>query len=149
MQTWRLVWNHFEAEIARKIRDPVQAGVEPETEEWLAVPVIAILLDSHITHMDSFEVLERAYKQRIFFYNLPPHNTHRLQPLDTGLFTGVKELFSRLVTRMQVSAIKFGTSLDLPELVYCANKAMILMFENEVRKHISMLAPQTRTYYEQ
>ena len=46
---------------------------------------IVLMLDGHESHK-SDEILGLAAKHNISLYFLPPHTTHRLQPLDVGLF---------------------------------------------------------------
>ena len=46
---------------------------------------IVLIIDGHESHK-SDEILGLAVKHNISLYILPPHTTHRLQPLDVGIF---------------------------------------------------------------
>ena len=47
---------------------------------------ILILLDGHSSHTTSLDVLEYASEHGIVMVCLPPHTTHKLQPLDVAFF---------------------------------------------------------------
>ena len=46
---------------------------------------IVLMVDGHESHKSN-EILALAAKHNISLYILPPHTTHRLQPLDVGVF---------------------------------------------------------------
>lgn len=46
---------------------------------------ILLLVDNHISHV-SYETIEYASKNGMVVLSFPPHCTHRLQPLDVGIF---------------------------------------------------------------
>ena len=56
-----------------------------------------LLLDSHTSH-EVLELLELAKEQQIHVFALPPHTTHRLQPLDTNLFMPFKAKYNEACT---------------------------------------------------
>lgn len=43
-----------------------------------------LILDGHVSHVKGLEVIDLANKNGIIILTLPPHSTHRLQPLDVG-----------------------------------------------------------------
>jgi hypothetical protein len=53
--------------------------VKPNPEE----PVL-LVIDGHYTHTRNVEVIEKARKNHIAIVCLPPHTSHRMQPLDVG-----------------------------------------------------------------
>jgi len=48
------------------------------------VDPILLVLDSHSSHTKSLEVLEYAFQHGVIMICLPPHTTHKLQPLDVA-----------------------------------------------------------------
>ena len=46
-----------------------------------------LILDSHVTHTKNLAGTEMARETGVVMVSLPPHTTHRLQPLD-GAFIG-------------------------------------------------------------
>ncbi|KAK3770498.1 hypothetical protein RRG08_049133 [Elysia crispata] len=56
-----------------------------------------LILDSHHSH-EVLEMLELAEKERIRILALPPHTTHKLQPLDRVVFKPMKTAYKRHCT---------------------------------------------------
>ncbi|GFO22224.1 pogo transposable element with krab domain [Plakobranchus ocellatus] len=56
-----------------------------------------LILDSHSSH-DVIDLLERAAEENIHILALPPHTTHRLQPLDRSVFGPLKKHYSAICT---------------------------------------------------
>ena len=54
----------------------------------LNLPIL-LILDGHGSHLTD-EMVELALKHNIHLYQLPPHTTHKLQPLDVGIFGHVQ-----------------------------------------------------------
>ncbi len=44
-----------------------------------------LIVDGHASHEDS-RIIDIAQQHKIEILELPPHMTHRLQPLDVGIF---------------------------------------------------------------
>lgn len=49
---------------------------------------ILLIFDGHNSHKTD-ELINYAYEHGIYLYNLPPHTTHKLQPLDARIFAAV------------------------------------------------------------
>jgi len=47
---------------------------------------IVLILDGHVSHTKNLAALEMARSAGVVLVSLPPHTTHRLQPLDVGFF---------------------------------------------------------------
>ena len=45
-----------------------------------------LILDSHVTHTKNLAVTDMARKAGVVMVSLPPHTTHRFQPLDGAFF---------------------------------------------------------------
>lgn len=61
--------------------------VRPSKEQ----PVL-IILDNHDSHL-SLEAIEFSRKNGIVIFTLPPHTSHKLQPLDKGVFGPLKTYY--------------------------------------------------------
>lgn len=48
---------------------------------------ILLLVDNHESHV-TIEAVDYARDNGIVYLSFPPHTTHRLQPLDVGVFQG-------------------------------------------------------------
>ena len=53
------------------------------TRPSLETPIL-LILDGHATHVKNLEVIELATRNHVEILCLPPHTTHRLQPLDVA-----------------------------------------------------------------
>jgi len=67
---------------------------KPTTEK----PVVMIL-DGHSSHTKNVEVLELARANGVVLLSLPPHTTHRLQPLDVGFYKPLQTYYDRYIDR--------------------------------------------------
>ena len=54
---------------------------------------VLLLLDGSKSHTHSFEALQRASECGILMISLPPHTSHRLQPLDLCFFKPLKTYY--------------------------------------------------------
>ena len=55
---------------------------------------VLILVDGHASHTKSIEVLKFRESSGIILLSLPPHTTHRLQPLDYAFFKPLKTAYN-------------------------------------------------------
>lgn len=82
---------------------------------------VVLILDGHVTHVKNLEAIEMARDAGIRMISLPPHTTHRLQPLDVAFFgplgtyydeaarTWMRQHPGRAVTSWQVAEL-FGSA---------------------------------------
>jgi hypothetical protein len=76
-----------------------------------------LLVDGHSSHVN-LKFLDWADRNRIIIVVLPPHSTHRLQPLDVGLFSPLAKAYSQeLDTIIHQS---FGMTSMTKRLFWCA-----------------------------
>ncbi|KAJ2953466.1 hypothetical protein O0L34_g1061 [Tuta absoluta] len=61
-----------------------------------------LLLDNHESHK-SYTALEYASKNNVVFLSIPPHTSHRLQPLDVAVYGPIKKYFEAEVNSFQKS----------------------------------------------
>lgn len=66
------------------------------TEERKAL----LLLDNHESHK-SYAVLDYASNNNVIFLSIPPHTSHRLQPLDVAVYGPIKKYFEMEVNTFQ------------------------------------------------
>ena len=58
---------------------------------------VLLILDGHTSHTKSIAVIDFARDNGIILMSLPPHTTHRLQPLDTSLFKSVESYYDEAI----------------------------------------------------
>lgn len=83
------------------------------TEEF---PVL-LVLDGHSSHTRNLDVIKLARENHVYIVSLPPHSTHKLQPLDKIFVGPLKAYYSeeiRTWLRINNSAV---THFDLAELL--------------------------------
>lgn len=56
-----------------------------------------LLLDGHTTHSKNLEAIKLARANGIILLQLPGHTTHRLQPLDVGVFKSVEANYTQVM----------------------------------------------------
>jgi hypothetical protein len=62
-----------------------------------------LLVDGHSSHVN-MRFIDYADAHRIVLAVLPPHSTHRLQPLDVGLFSPLATYYSQQIDRLLVES---------------------------------------------
>lgn len=75
-----------------------------------------LILDGHHTHTKNIEVIDLAREHHVTIISLPPHSTHKMQPLDKTLMGALKYKYSeeiRLWLRTNARAL---THFDLCEV---------------------------------
>ena len=63
-----------------------------------------LIVDGHSSHVN-MEFIKKADKLRIILLILPPHATHRLQPLDIGLFQPLATYYSNEVQKVTYESL--------------------------------------------
>lgn len=58
-----------------------------------------LILDGHASHTKSLEVINLASSSGVILLSLPPHTTHKLQPLDVGFFKPLQTYYDRFIER--------------------------------------------------
>lgn len=78
---------------------------------------VVLILDGHVTHAKNLEAINIARESGVRMVSLPPHTTHRLQPLDVAFFgplgtyydeamrTWMRQHVGRAVTTWQVAEL--------------------------------------------
>ena len=60
---------------------------------------VLLIFDGHRSHTKSLKLIDYACDNRLFLLSLPPHTTHKLQPLDRGFFKPLKTFFNQSCMR--------------------------------------------------
>jgi hypothetical protein len=53
-----------------------------------------LILDGHGSHCSDPPTLEKTIANNVFLLRLPPHSTHKLQPLDVAFFGALKLFYN-------------------------------------------------------
>lgn len=59
-----------------------------------------LILDNHESHK-SYDALDFATKNNVVFLSIPPHTSHKLQPLDVAIYRPIKKFFEIEVNSFQ------------------------------------------------
>eukprot|EP00794_Sanderia_malayensis_P018367 gene18367-20214_t len=55
---------------------------------------VLLILDGHKSHTKNIQLIDYAKENGLFLLSLPPHTSHKLQPLDRSFFKGLKSGFN-------------------------------------------------------
>ncbi|GFO33588.1 tigger transposable element-derived protein 1 [Plakobranchus ocellatus] len=58
---------------------------------------ILLILDGHASHTSNLKAIEIAKAYNIVMLSLPPHYTHKLQPLDVGFFRALQTYYDQAI----------------------------------------------------
>lgn len=58
---------------------------------------VLLILDGHKSHTHSIKALDRTSEAGVMMLSLPPHTSHRLQPLDIAFFRPLKVYYSQQI----------------------------------------------------
>ena len=79
----------------------LQKVFEPHTQEKAGNRRRLLIVDGHSSHVN-LKFIEWADSHRIILMILPPHSTHRLQPLDVSLFSPLATAYSNQITQLMM-----------------------------------------------
>ena len=60
---------------------------------------VLLVLDGHSTHVNNLKAIELARKENVIMLCLPPHTTHKIQPLDRILFKPLQTYYDQAAER--------------------------------------------------
>ena len=60
---------------------------------------VLLVLDGHTTHVKNLKAIELARKENVIMLCLPPHTTHKIQPLDRTLFKPLQIYYDQAAER--------------------------------------------------
>ena len=70
-----------------------------------------LIMDGHESH-DSLEFRQLCKEKKIITLCMPPHSSHRLQPLDVGCFSSMKTAYGRQVEHLMRNQINHITKIE-------------------------------------
>ena len=78
---------------------------------------ILLILDNHESHV-SFPAVEKAKENGIVLLTIPPHTSHRLQPLDVSVYGPLKTGYNKALDAwMREKPGRTATIYDIPGLI--------------------------------
>jgi len=80
---------------------------EPRTREKAGKSKRLLLVDGHSSHVN-LRFINFCNQHDIILAILPPHSTHRLQPLDVGIFSPLSTAYSKEINRLIQSSHGFS-----------------------------------------
>jgi hypothetical protein len=83
---------------------------------------ILLILDNHETHMSS-QFIDKAKENGVVLVTIPPHTSHKLQPLDISVYGPFKRLFNREMDTWLSN--HGGKTVSIYELAEISGKAWI------------------------
>lgn len=89
---------------------------------------ILLLVDNHESHV-SIEAVDYARKNGIVYLSFPPHTTHRLQPLDVGVFGPFKAKLKTAFNNWHIN--NAGKTLNIYNIPQLAKIAYFESFNNK------------------
>ncbi|CAH2015458.1 unnamed protein product [Acanthoscelides obtectus] len=78
---------------------------------------VLLVLDGHYSHTRNLEVIRLARENHISIISLPPHSTHKLQPLDKTFMGSFKAYYSEEIRNWLRVNQRALTQFDLAELL--------------------------------
>lgn len=96
-----------------------------------------LVLDGHYSHTRNIEVIEMARQNHVSIMCLPPHATHKMQPLDVGYMAPLKTYYAQEIeTFLRHNPGKMVTKNNICSLFSAAyNRTATMVFINPFRKN--------------
>lgn len=98
-------------ELFTKWFDHFLTTTKPTTES----PVL-LVFDGHSTHTRNIDIIEKARQNHVTIISLPPHSTHKLQPLDKSFLSPLKTYYSQEIRQWLLINRRPLTAFDVMEL---------------------------------
>lgn len=88
-----------------------------ETRPTADSPVL-LILDGHASHTRNIEMIEKAVRNHVTVLSIPPHTSHRLQPLDVTVMGPLKTKYGQAIERfLKRNRGKVVTVYDVAALI--------------------------------
>jgi len=79
---------------------------------------VLLILDGHLSHTKNLTAIIRARKSGVVMVSLPPHTTHKLQPLDVAFFGPFSKYYDSAITSyMRTNPGKVVTEYQMSSLL--------------------------------
>lgn len=89
---------------------------------------VLLLLDNHESHV-SIPVIDLARKSGIIFMTLHPHTSHKMQPLDRGVFGPFKTYYNKAVNNWMLTPGNAGKPVTIYKVAAFVGDAYPLLFQ--------------------
>ena len=60
---------------------------------------VLLMVDGYFSHNKNLDVVDKISEHNVALVSLPPHSTHKLQPLDFGIMKPLKNVIHRQLKR--------------------------------------------------
>ncbi|GBP35500.1 hypothetical protein EVAR_20010_1 [Eumeta japonica] len=87
-----------------------------KTHPTEASPVL-LILDGHYSHTRNLDVLMAARANNVTIISLPPHSTHKMQPLDRSFMGPLKTYYSEEIRQWLLTSNRMLTAYEIAELI--------------------------------
>lgn len=91
------------------------------TRPILEAPVL-LILDNHSAHIN-LDAINIAKEKGVYMVTVPPHTTHKLQPLDVSIYKPFKNAFEKAVDTFQKNPKNVGKRIGQNEVATLVNEA--------------------------
>ncbi|XP_039304742.1 uncharacterized protein LOC105194808 isoform X3 [Solenopsis invicta] len=78
---------------------------------------ILLILDGHYAHTRNLDVIDIARKNYVTILSIPPHSTHKMQPLDRTFMTPFKQYYSEYIHIWQCENERPVKQYDIAEIL--------------------------------
>lgn len=92
--------------------------VKPSAER----PVL-LILDGHASHTKNISFLERANENNVKVISIPPHTSHKLQPLDVAVMGPLKKYYSQAMDSFMKQNL--GKAVSIQNVASLVNEAFL------------------------
>ncbi|KAJ0172500.1 hypothetical protein K1T71_011639 [Dendrolimus kikuchii] len=77
---------------------------------------VLLILDGHYSHTRNLDIFELAREKHVTIISLPPHTTHKLQPLDKTFMGALKSHYSEEIRKFMLHSNRMLKAYDIAEL---------------------------------
>lgn len=77
---------------------------------------VLLVFDGHTSHTRNIEIIEKARQNHVTIISLPPHSTHKLQPLDKSFLSPLKTYYSQEIRQWLLINQRPLTAFDVMEV---------------------------------
>lgn len=85
-----------------------------------ATSPVLLILDGHASHTRNIELINLARANNVQLLSLPPHSSHKIQPLDRTFLGPFKKYFSEEIRQWMRNKTQAATHYDIAEIFGCA-----------------------------
>lgn len=81
-----------------------------------ATSPVLLVLDGHSSHTRNIELIDLARANNVQLLSLPPHSSHKIQPLDRTFMSPFKKYFSEEIRQWMRNKTQAATHYDIAEI---------------------------------